>query len=312
MKKRFWFTLVCIFLAVAAFLPAQTASEIEELLGKEAVNYGEAARFVLKAADLIAPLDLQGASGAEDAFRVAAEKQWLPGSASASGTARLDGICLLIMRSFDMSGGLMYTLFRNSHYAYRELTYNGIVQGNSDPAMEVSGDTLLFLIGRMLSIREENEAAREEAAGTVEQQAMLVEINAMLSARGIADSSARITEEGVTISLSNIQFTADSSELPESEKQKLMEIAQILEDIPHRYILVTGHTALAGNERDRLLISQDRAQAVADYLISLGVRKPDEVYSQGLGAGRPIADNSTPQGMAINRRVEITILEGRR
>jgi outer membrane protein OmpA-like peptidoglycan-associated protein len=56
-------------------------------------------------------------------------------------------------------------------------------------------------------------------------------------------------------------------------------------------------------------MSLERAQAVAAYLVSLGVRKESEITAVGYGAGQPIADNNTADGVADNRRVEITILE---
>ena len=111
------------------------------------------------------------------------------------------------------------------------------------------------------------------------------------------------------IMLSNIQFLGDSAELLESEKVKLREIAEILKTIPDQKVMVAGHTALSGTEAGRNAVSLGRAQAVANYLISLGARGPDDIIAVGYGSERPIADNSTPEGMAANRRVEITILE---
>jgi outer membrane protein OmpA-like peptidoglycan-associated protein len=56
-------------------------------------------------------------------------------------------------------------------------------------------------------------------------------------------------------------------------------------------------------------LSIERAAAVADYLLSKNVRSADRVVIRGYGAEKPIADNSTQEGMSKNRRVEITILE---
>jgi len=336
MKKSLCFLVICFFPAMSFFLSAQTAVEIDDLLKTKAISYGQAARFVLKAADVSELME------APDAFRFAAERKWLPGNVSSGEEARLKGVSLLIMQSFDIKGGLFYSLFKNPHYAYREMVYQEIIQGRADPDMAVSGDMLLFLIGRILSRQGEDADFDTGGAGqsltatgvqdqlpvepppaalvqpvqqpvspqrAAEQEALVKDINTQLQASSVADTSARVTNEGVTISLSNIQFLANSSELPNGEKQKLKEIAGILQGIPGRKILVSGHTAMAGTAKDRLQTSYDRAKAVAFYLISLGVRKPDEIFAQGYGAERPIADNGTPEGMALNRRVEITILE---
>ncbi|MCL2129719.1 MAG: OmpA family protein [Treponema sp.] len=125
----------------------------------------------------------------------------------------------------------------------------------------------------------------------------------------IPDASVRVSDEGIVISLENIQFAPDSSILMASEKLKLDSIAEILMKYPDRDLLVGGHTALAGNAAGRLQLSLERAQAVADYLLGKRVRTPERMVIQGYGAERPVADNSTEEGMRKNRRVEITILE---
>ena len=125
----------------------------------------------------------------------------------------------------------------------------------------------------------------------------------------IPDASVRVSDEGVVISLENIQFYPDSAQFLPGELSKLDKIAEILMKYPERDILVGGHTALAGNAAGRLQLSLERAGAVADYLIKKKVRSPDRVVIRGYGAERPIGDNRTPEGMQKNRRVEITILE---
>jgi len=125
----------------------------------------------------------------------------------------------------------------------------------------------------------------------------------------IPDATVRVSDEGIVISLENIQFAADSAVLRQSEFAKLDAIAEILIKYPDRDILVGGHTALAGTAAGRLQLSQERAAAVAEYLIRKNVRTADRVVIRGYGADRPIADNRTQEGMARNRRVEIVILE---
>jgi len=125
----------------------------------------------------------------------------------------------------------------------------------------------------------------------------------------IADATARITDEGIVISLENIQFAPDSAVFLPGEIDKLSIIAEILMRHPDRDILVGGHTALAGTAESRQRLSIERAGVVADYLLRRNIRTPDRVVIRGYGAERPIADNVTEEGMSRNRRVEITILE---
>jgi hypothetical protein len=148
--KKFFF-LALPFLAAPLF--AQTAAELEDLLKIEAVSYEEAAYFVLRAADVLDP------STPVEAFRFAAERRWLPGKAAPDGEADLAGVSLLIMRAFNLKGGIFYSLLKNPHYAYREMVYQVIVQGRADPQMTVSGDLLLFLVNRTLSRQEAGTAS---------------------------------------------------------------------------------------------------------------------------------------------------------
>jgi outer membrane protein OmpA-like peptidoglycan-associated protein len=113
----------------------------------------------------------------------------------------------------------------------------------------------------------------------------------------------------VTISLERIQFPANSAVLRPSEQTKLDAVAKILEKYPSRDVLITGHTALFGTAAGRQELSLRRAQAVGDYLLSLGAKKQSQITVRGAGAADPIASNSTQAGRERNRRVDITILE---
>jgi outer membrane protein OmpA-like peptidoglycan-associated protein len=135
------------------------------------------------------------------------------------------------------------------------------------------------------------------------------DVERAIKSLGIDSASVRQDDKGVTITLDNINFRADSSLLQDSEKDKLKKIAQILGAYKDRDVLVTGHTALAGTAEAQDKLSQERAQAVADYLIKLGARSAERVTVRGMGARVPVADNSSEEGMKKNRRVEITILE---
>jgi len=146
---RFLF-LFSFFIFFSSFAYPQTAERIERLLETSAVSYEDAASFVLEAADVLA------APRPAAAFSYAAGQGWFPKSATADGAARLDEVSLIVMRAFNIKGGLFYSVAKNPHYAYRELVYLNVIQGRNDPAMAVSGDLLLFMINRVLSYQEAN------------------------------------------------------------------------------------------------------------------------------------------------------------
>jgi len=126
---------------------------------------------------------------------------------------------------------------------------------------------------------------------------------------GIPDINVRKVEEGISISLEDIGFYADSAVMLPGEREKLDKIAEILKNYPDRDIMVGGHTALSGTREARMQLSIERAQAVTDFLLSRQVRSADRIVIRGYGGERPIADNSTEAGRRRNRRVEITLLE---
>jgi outer membrane protein OmpA-like peptidoglycan-associated protein len=125
----------------------------------------------------------------------------------------------------------------------------------------------------------------------------------------IPDINVKKVDEGISISLEDIRFFADSDVMLPGEQEKLDKIAEILKRYPDRDIMVGGHAARARTNVGWMKLSLDRAKAVADYLLSKQVRTADRIVIRGYGADRPIADNNTEEGMRKNRRVEITILE---
>lgn len=126
---------------------------------------------------------------------------------------------------------------------------------------------------------------------------------------GMPNVSVASTEDGVTISLEDIQFEADSASLKPEELAKIARLAELLKRYPDRDLLVAGHSAAAGYAAGRKPLSEKRAAAVAERLVALGSRRSERVRAVGYGDERPIADNATEAGRARNRRVEITILE---
>ena len=122
------------------------------------------------------------------------------------------------------------------------------------------------------------------------------------------DFEVQKTNAGIMFSLSNLKFKPDSSVLLDGESQKLIKIAEVLKKLQGSQFLVEGHTASTGNEKGEMSLSLERARSVIAALVKLGV--PEQSFiCKGSGGTRPVADNSTPEGKAKNRRVEITILE---
>ena len=141
---------------------------------------------------------------------------------------------------------------------------------------------------------------KEEIAGVLDKN---------IRDMGISNTTVEKTDEGITISLENIQFEPDSARLLPAEKEKIEKIGKLLSAYPDYELLISGHTALAGKAEDRQVLSEQRAAAVANYLVELGVREQHHIFTRGFGAEKPVAPNTTEANSARNRRVEITVLE---
>lgn len=116
------------------------------------------------------------------------------------------------------------------------------------------------------------------------------------------------TAAGIRLTMQNLNFKPDSAELLPGENERLDQIAQVLKEVPDQMFFVEGHTASVGYEKGEMKLSVERANSVANALIQRGIPR-EKFICKGSGGTKPIADNSTQEGKAKNRRVEITILE---
>ena len=105
-----------------------------------------------------------------------------------------------------------------------------------------------------------------------------------------------------------IQFKSGSATLTKNSYGTLNDIATLMLKIPSANLEVQGHTDNTGSEQKNLKLSQDRAQSVVDFLVKKGVPE-SRLRAVGYGPEMPIADNSTKEGRAKNRRVELIPFE---
>ena len=80
-----------------------------------------------------------------------------------------------------------------------------------------------------------------------------------------------------------------------------------MNDNPNIKVQISGHTDNTGTDEYNMQLSLDRAKAVADYLISKGIDAKRLTW-RGYGASKPVADNTTEEGRAMNRRTEFTVV----
>jgi len=106
---------------------------------------------------------------------------------------------------------------------------------------------------------------------------------------------------------SGILFATNSSTLNEASREALDKFAESLKNNPDTDVKIYGHTDSTGSDAINNPLSERRAEAVYNYLLSKGI-SGTRMEAKGFGSTQPVADNSTVAGRAQNRRVEIYIL----
>jgi outer membrane protein OmpA-like peptidoglycan-associated protein len=146
----------------------------------------------------------------------------------------------------------------------------------------------------------EAEFARREADLASQQVTSLT--------RQLENLQLRETESGVVVTLGDVLFASGQAQLVEGGRSSLEEVVDLLQTEPDKKIRVEGHTDSMGDADANLLLSEQRAQAVREALVSLGVAS-ERVSALGMGEDFPIASNEDEDGRARNRRVDVILLD---
>jgi outer membrane protein OmpA-like peptidoglycan-associated protein len=115
-------------------------------------------------------------------------------------------------------------------------------------------------------------------------------------------------EKGINIVLENVFFDFDRADLKAESFTELDLLFGIMHDNPDLRIKIDGHTDNVGGYEYNMDLSQRRAKAVFNYLVSKGIEK-DRIEFRGYGDSQPVATNETKEGRSANRRTEVTLLE---
>jgi outer membrane protein OmpA-like peptidoglycan-associated protein len=126
--------------------------------------------------------------------------------------------------------------------------------------------------------------------------------------RQLENLQLRQTESGVVVTLGDVLFASGEVHLVEGGLSSLEEVVDLLQTEPDKKIRVEGHTDSSGQAEANLQLSEQRAQAVREALISLGVAA-ERITAMGMGEDFPIASNDDEEGRAQNRRVDVILLD---
>jgi outer membrane protein OmpA-like peptidoglycan-associated protein len=119
---------------------------------------------------------------------------------------------------------------------------------------------------------------------------------------------ARSVGQATWFDFDRLLFNTDSATLRPESQEQLRNIAAILKAYPNVRIKIGGYTDNTADSQYNLRLSQDRANGVKAELITLGVA-PDRLETQGYGEQFPVADNSTVEGRARNRRISMRVTQ---
>jgi outer membrane protein OmpA-like peptidoglycan-associated protein len=164
-----------------------------------------------------------------------------------------------------------------------------------------------------LSAEEADQArrlaeSRSSEADFARREADLASQQITSLTRQLENLQLRETESGVVVTLGDVLFASGQAQLVEGGQSSLEEVVDLLQTEPDKQIRVEGHTDSRGDAEANLLLSEQRAQAVRDSLISLGVAS-ERVTAMGMGEDFPIASNEDEEGRARNRRVDVILLD---
>lgn len=165
------------------------------------------------------------------------------------------------------------------------------------------------------SVAQQQAANAEQRASGALAQAVTARASAALArseadqlAQQLAALQATQTERGMLVTLGDVLFEFNRSEVKPGAQVSLRKLADFLQQHPTRKILIEGHTDSVGSSVANTALSLRRADAVDMALVGMGLAR-QRVTTVGYGEDFPIADNATDTNRALNRRVEVYIAE---
>jgi outer membrane protein OmpA-like peptidoglycan-associated protein len=126
----------------------------------------------------------------------------------------------------------------------------------------------------------------------------------------LQDTGVSVSRTGDNITLNmpgNVTFGTNSSDLKPNFFGVLNSVGKVLTEFDQTVVEVAGHTDSTGSDSHNMTLSQRRANTVGEYLYTQGIMD-QRIISVGMGEHHPVADNTTPEGREMNRRVEITLV----
>ena len=172
-----------------------------------------------------------------------------------------------------------------------------LARSKVDDARVANGQTERDRIQLEARTREARQAQAAAAEATRQRDAIQAEMQQL---------KAKQTQRGLTMTLGDVLFDTGKSQLKSGASRKLDQLAQYLKEHPARRVQIDGFTDSVGSDEMNEALSEERAAAVKNELLSRGI-DAQRISTRGYGKAFPVAGNSSPAGRQLNRRVEVVI-----
>jgi outer membrane protein OmpA-like peptidoglycan-associated protein len=149
-------------------------------------------------------------------------------------------------------------------------------------------------------------AARTDEADKSQRQAQDSEVRVRQLESQLNELNAKQTDRGLVITLGDVLFDTNRAQLKSGGVREIKKLADALKQNPQRTVFIEGFTDSTGTESRNQELSEQRAMAVRDTLLNMGVAS-NRITTSGYGKSFPVASNDTEAGRQLNRRVEIII-----
>jgi outer membrane protein OmpA-like peptidoglycan-associated protein len=152
---------------------------------------------------------------------------------------------------------------------------------------------------RELDVQSRAADEQARAARAAEERAARLESE-------LEELEAENTDRGIVLTLGDVLFDTAEAGLKPGATTTIDRLAQFMRDYPERSVRIEGHTDSTGSDETNRSLSERRAMAVREALVSRGI-DATRVMTLGVGEARPVASNDTPAGRQQNRRVEVIV-----
>jgi OOP family OmpA-OmpF porin len=167
------------------------------------------------------------------------------------------------------------------------------------------------LLAENTMLQQEYSEAKEKATTStaeLEKQRKLEEkINKIKNIFAPSEAKVTFDSEKLVVSLFGLNFPSGRAIIQPEYFSLLTKVQNVIREFPDKHILLEGHTDSQGNPSSNKQLSEERAQAVVEYIIAnMGLGR-DQISAVGWGDTKPVASNKTEEGRSLNRRIDVVI-----